>query len=127
MHCVNKAVFGADVETLDSQSFDAVIECSGNPEGLELAVSFVKPEGTIVLKSTYQKTAAIDLSQLVVREVKILGSRCGNMAAALQLLASQKLNLDYLIEKRFALEEGIQALHYASQEALFKVIIECDS
>ena len=40
-------------ESLAPGSADLVVECTGNPEGLALATSAVRPRGTVVLKSTY--------------------------------------------------------------------------
>jgi len=45
---------------------DLVIDATGRPEGLELALRTVRPRGTIVLKSTFAAGAQLDLAPLVI-------------------------------------------------------------
>ena len=54
--------------------YDVVVECTGSPSGFSTALKAVVPLGAIVLKSTYSGDAHINLSPLVVKEVKLLGS-----------------------------------------------------
>ncbi len=61
---------------------DIVVECTGNPSGLDLALKAVRPRGTIVLKSTYAGKAELDVSRIVVDEITLVGSRCGPFAPA---------------------------------------------
>src|SRR5207248_3042431 len=53
---------------------DVVIDCTGSPEALPLALRLVRPRGTIVMKSTCAAPANADLTPLVVNEVTLLGS-----------------------------------------------------
>ena len=45
---------------------DIVIECTGSPAGFAAALRYVRPGGTLVLKSTYHGNLSVDLSGLVV-------------------------------------------------------------
>ena len=56
---------------------DVVVECTGAPEGLAIALALVRPRGTIVLKSTYAGGGPPDLAGAVINEISIVGSRCG--------------------------------------------------
>jgi len=66
---------------------DIVVEATGSPEGLARALELVRPEGTIVLKTTVRDPAPLNLAGCVVDEVRILGSRCGPFRPALEALA----------------------------------------
>src|SRR6266702_8478400 len=55
---------------------DVVIECSGSPQGLELAMRLVRPRGTIVLKSTVADKTTLHLAPIVIDEIRVQGSRC---------------------------------------------------
>ena len=77
----------ARAEGVPARRADVVVECTGSPEGLELARSVVRPRGTIVLKSTYQGDTTLNLSAFVVDEITLVGSRCGPFAPALRALA----------------------------------------
>jgi len=104
--------------------FDVVIEASGSPSGLEAALRTIKPRGTIVLKSTHQEAAQLDISRVVVNEVTIVGSRCGRFDPAIDLLQQAKLDFSPLISNRFALEEGRRAFDEAARSSSMKVILQ---
>ena len=106
-----------------SGSFDVVIEASGSPSGLPLALSIVRPRGTVVLKSTYHRAAELQMSAVVVNEIKIIGSRCGRFRPAIDLLATGDIRLDGLITDRFTLDNGIAAFTTAADPSSLKVIL----
>lgn len=69
------------------ETYEIVVDATGSPEGIELANRLVRRRGTVVLKSTYAQKAALDMSQFVVNEITIVGSRCGPFEPALNLLS----------------------------------------
>ena len=73
--------------------FEVVVEASGSPTGMELALELVRRQGTIVLKSTYAGKHPFDLSLVAVNELKIEGSRCGPFEPALRLLKENRITL----------------------------------
>ncbi len=102
---------------------DVVVECTGNPDGLALARSLVRPRGTIVLKSTYHGDVTVNLSAIVVDEVTLVGSRCGPFAPALAMLAGGAITVTDLIDDRFALADGVRAFARAAEHGVLKVLI----
>jgi len=102
---------------------DVAVECTGNPEGLELARRAVRPRGTIVLKSTYHGRPAVDLSAVVVDEITLVGSRCGPFAKALALLASGRLDVSDLVAAVFPLDQAADAFAAASRPGMLKVLV----
>ena len=78
----------SEAASLPRRRADVVVECTGNPEGLEIARAAVRPRGTIVLKSTYHGRASVDMAPFVVDEISLVGSRCGPFDPALEMLAS---------------------------------------
>lgn len=111
-------------ETFAEDDFDLVIEASGAPSGWQTAVAAVRPQGTIVLKSTYHQDFAFNPSALVVPEVTVVGSRCGPFAPALRLLAQGLVNPWPLISRVFPLAQAVEAFDYAQQKGVLKVLIE---
>jgi alcohol dehydrogenase len=103
---------------------DIVIEASGSPTGLPLALGLVRPKGIIVLKSTHHAETALALAQVVVNEVAIVGSRCGRLSSAIDLLANGKIDISPLISARFRLEEGLMAFKKAAQSDSMKVLLQ---
>jgi threonine dehydrogenase-like Zn-dependent dehydrogenase len=104
---------------------DVAVECTGNPEGLEIARRAVRPRGTIVLKSTYHGRAAIDMAPFVVDEITLVGSRCGPFAPALELLARGAVLPSPLVEARYPLSEAVAAFEHAARPGALKVLVEC--
>lgn len=70
----------------EGETYEIVVEASGSPGGLSLAMALVRKQGTIVLKSTYAGTTQVDMSYFAVNEITVTGSRCGPFEPALRLL-----------------------------------------
>ena len=103
---------------------DLVVECTGAPGGLDTALELVRPRGTIVLKSTYHGSAPVDMTQVVVDEIRLVGSRCGPFPPALWLLESGRVDVLSLIEACYPLAEGLTALKRAGRRGALKVLIQ---
>jgi threonine dehydrogenase-like Zn-dependent dehydrogenase len=58
-----------------------------------------------------------------VDEVTLIGSRCGSFTTALELLAAEKINPRPLIEQTFQLHDGVEAINYAGNPGVLKVLI----
>ncbi len=76
----------AKVTTNTDETFEVVIDAAGTPSGLLSAQKLVRKKGTIVIKSTYAGNIEINMSDFVVNETTIKGSRCGPFEPALKLL-----------------------------------------
>lgn len=103
--------------------FDAAVEATGNPEVLGRLLPLVRPRGTIVLKTTTERPAALDLAPLVIHEQRLVGSRCGRFAPALAVLARGAVDPRPLIEARYRLADGVAALAHASRGGVLKVVV----
>ena len=103
---------------------DVVVECTGSAAGFDLARRFLRPRGTLVLKSTYAGSLTLDMSRVVVDEVTIVGSRCGPFAPALDLLARKLVDVRSLIHARYPLAEGVAAMERAQQPGVLKVLLD---
>jgi threonine dehydrogenase-like Zn-dependent dehydrogenase len=60
---------------------------------------------------------------VVVDEISIVGSRCGRLAPALDLLASNRVSVDDLISDEFSLENGLTAFEHAGKKGVLKVLL----
>jgi threonine dehydrogenase-like Zn-dependent dehydrogenase len=104
--------------------YDAVIEASGSPAGLPLAITLVKPRGKVVLKSTHHGETSFEMSAIVVNEVTIVGSRCGRFAPAVEMLAERAIDVEPFITARFPLEDGVAAFEKAASHNSIKVLLQ---
>ncbi|MDI6761121.1 MAG: alcohol dehydrogenase catalytic domain-containing protein [Candidatus Brocadiaceae bacterium] len=105
------------------QKFDLCIDCTGSPKGLELALDLVRPMGKIVLKSTFARGERLNLSQLVVNEVVLLGSRCGPFKRAIEALQDGAVEVDNMVTKVYNLGEATKAFSLASRKGVLKVVL----
>lgn len=108
---------------LKHEPANVVVEATGSPEGLPLALDLVLPGGAIVLKSTFSQQISADLSRAVVNEISIVGSRCGPFAPALDLLDSGQVDPRSLISATYPLSEAVAALQRAAQHGVLKVLL----
>lgn len=106
-----------------SPGADIVVEATGSPQGLTIATQLVRPRGTIVLKSTYHGEVAVNMTELVIHEISIIGSRCGPFAPALRLLAGGMIEVKPLIHSCFSLDDGMKAMDQAAQPGTLKVLL----
>ncbi|MFH1725139.1 MAG: alcohol dehydrogenase catalytic domain-containing protein [Elusimicrobiota bacterium] len=102
---------------------DVVVDATGRPEGLPLALAHARPRGQLVLKTTAARPPDIDHNQLVINEITIVGSRCGPFGEGLRLLGTGKLRLAPLVHKTFPLDEGLEAFAEAAEPGALKVLI----
>ena len=110
---------------LPAGDYDIVVEASGSPSGLELALTRVRPRGTVVMKSTYVGRYPLDPAVLVVPEVSLVGCRCGPFAGALRLLRDGRVDPRPLIDRTFPLARGLEALAWAQRPGVLKVLLDC--
>ena len=114
-----------EADFVPSAQADVVIDATGSPGGLELAMKEVRPRGTIVLKSTTAAGAGgLDLAPLVINEVTVVGSRCGPVPDALRALLRREVDVSALISRRFPLSEAAAALEAARSSENIKVLID---
>ena len=117
------SVVHAGEQPIADKSFTVVVEATGSPQGLEQALRIVEPRGTVVMKSTFHELARFDTAKLVVDEVTLLGSRCGDFPTAVDLLRGKHVKVDELVSRTFPLEAGLEAFHYLDQTGCLKVLL----
>ncbi len=112
-----------DFDASTRKQWDIVIDATGSSQGLNQAMTLARPRGTIVLKSTMAHAEALDLTPLVIDEITLVGSRCGQFPPALRLLERGVLPLERLIEAVYPLEEAEEAWKRASTPGALKVLL----
>lgn len=107
---------------------DVVVECTGNAEGFALARAFLRARGKLVLKSTYHSSiqvgdGAFNLSEWVVEEITLVGSRCGPFAPALRLMAAGLVDPRPLISATYSIDDAATAMEHAARRGVLKVLV----
>jgi threonine dehydrogenase-like Zn-dependent dehydrogenase len=87
-------------------------ECSADPQALMVLTRAVRAAGTIVAVALGRAPAAFDEHSFVAKGQRMFGA-CAygkrDFAKALELIASEKVNVEPLITKRVPLDEGPEA------------------
>ncbi|MEO0649770.1 MAG: alcohol dehydrogenase catalytic domain-containing protein [Planctomycetota bacterium] len=107
--------------------FPLVVEASGRTTSLPLALDWLEPRGRLVLKTTPESPVELDATRLVVDELRLIGSRCGRFAPALEALASGRIDPRPLITGRYPLSQGEEALGSAFRPGALKVLLDITS
>ena len=101
-----------------------VVEATGSEAGLEAALGLVAPRGTLVLKTTVAGKISVDLAPVVINEVRVVGSRCGDIARAVDALAAGRVDPLPLVEARYPLSRADEAFAHAGRRGALKVLVE---
>ena len=112
------------VSSADKDAYPWVIDCSGSKDGLVAALDATQAQGLLVLKSTVVNAGDVDLSPIMVKELNVLGSRCGPMAKALSWLEAGAMEPPKAVV--FPLGEVEAALDAATDPNYFKVLFNPD-
>lgn len=122
-HCV-ESVDALSVLASKHGRYDLVVEATGSESGLAYAIDFVRPEGTIVVKTTSHKPALINLAKVVVDEISIVGSRCGDIGFALSILEHGLIDVSGLVEAEYVFDQFLSAFEHACRKGSKKVLVK---
>jgi threonine dehydrogenase-like Zn-dependent dehydrogenase len=106
------------------RGYDLVVDATGDSAGLALAIEHVRPLGVVVLKSTVADRHELDHAPLVINEVSVIGSRCGDFPPALEALSTGRVRVEPLIEAVVPLSRGIEALERAGRPGALKILVD---
>ncbi len=89
----------------------AVIDCTGAPEAVGLAMPLVSPGGRIVVVGFPATPGSVDLAQLALREISLVGTMShlvgSDFPRAVRLLVSGELRAGELVTDRIPLEDTV--------------------
>jgi threonine dehydrogenase-like Zn-dependent dehydrogenase len=120
----NWRITAVELNELEPQRAQVVVDCTGQADGFDAALSLVESRGTIILKSTYHGLPQANLTQVAVREIRVVGSRCGPFDAALRLLSAGLVDVKPLIEARYDLDNALAAIEQAGRPGALKVLLD---
>jgi threonine dehydrogenase-like Zn-dependent dehydrogenase len=106
------------------KTYALLVEATGSPTGLTLAQQMTEPRGTLVLKSTFHGVAPVVTWPIVVKELTVVGSRCGPFDKAIALLKSSKIDPRPLITRTLPLKEAPAAIVFAQRPGVMKVLLQ---
>lgn len=110
---------------------DIVMECSGVPVALQQAIEMTRTGGRIVLVGLYEEQVPLNINRIIHKQLSLISSfnkgrkPVGEeIKAAIELLASGKVNAKSLISHQFPLDKIMEAFAVQiNPEKAIKVII----
>jgi len=110
----------AILEATNDQGADVVFEAVGRPETMRETIEIVGHGGNVVLIGLplTQQTVEIDMLSIVMKELKVSGSKASahNIGRVIELFQHGKLNLRDLISHRLPLEQAQRAFELADKK-----------
>jgi len=110
-------------EPMERGYADIVVDATGSYDGFNRALELVRPEGTVILKTTVTHPTAFDMSIPVINEVRVMGSRCGPFRPALNALEEGNIIVSPMVTESYELKDIEKALVRASQKDVMKVLV----
>lgn len=108
----------------DNKSFDVVVEATGRVSGFETSLNLVKPRGVLVLKSTIATGKELNLAPIVIDEITVLGSRCGQFAPALRLMEKNVIDFSKLVSAKLSFDDAILGFEKNKEKNTIKILLE---
>ncbi|MBI1346606.1 alcohol dehydrogenase catalytic domain-containing protein [bacterium] len=105
-------------------SADVVVDCTGTSSGWNAAMEWLRPRGTLVLKTTVAGTQTLNWAPIVINELQVIGSRCGPFVPALKALQQKRVDVEPLISARYPLEAATEAFELVQQRRVLKVLLD---
>ena len=119
---------GVKTELLNSftpeKIYDVVVEATGTASGFETSMALTKPRGILVLKSTVASGKELNLAPIVIDEITVLGSRCGQFPPALRLLKNNRIDFKPFITKIYSIDEALEAFEANKAKESLKILIK---
>ena len=103
--------------------YDVVVEATGTASGFETSMALTKPRGTLVLKSTVASGKELNLAPIVIDEITVLGSRCGQFGPAIRLLENNRIDFKPFISKTYPIDQALEAFEANKSKESVKILI----
>lgn len=111
-------------EFTPKKKYDVVVEATGSASGFETSMSLTKPRGVLVLKSTVATGKELNLAPIVIDEITVLGSRCGQFGPALRLLEKNRIDFSPFISKTYSIDDALEAFEANKSKETLKILIK---
>ncbi len=115
----------ANANDVEPSSFDAVFDVTGSTEAISLAIDLARPRGLVHVKSTPGGIFRVDMTKAVVKELRIVGTRCGryeDFELAKKLLEEGRVRPPPATIIK-GLERSVEAFEVSLRREVFKVLV----
>ncbi|MFC2167991.1 zinc-binding dehydrogenase [Acidobacteriota bacterium] len=117
-----------DIEAREPFLLDAVFECCGDQDALDLAVDLLKPGGTLLIIGIPETERILfDAHKIRRKEIVLQNIRRQNrcVSDAISLIQQNRVNVDFMVTHSFSLNESQEAFELVSNytDGVIKALI----
>ncbi|GCB76464.1 hypothetical protein scyTo_0019144, partial [Scyliorhinus torazame] len=107
---------------------DVTIECTGAEQCVQSGIYATKSGGVLVLIGLGNTNTTAPLIAVTTRELDVRGifRYCNTWPTAINMLASQMVDVKPMITHRFPLDQAIEAFELVKKGTALKVIVQCE-
>jgi L-iditol 2-dehydrogenase len=118
-----------EISKLEPLGVDVVYECAGQQSTIDEGVAMLRPGGKIVLVGIPRENRiSVSIDQIRRKEITIVNIRRQNRCTehSIELIASKKANIDFMVTHKFAFKDAIKAFEIAAgyKDGVIKAMIE---
>lgn len=119
----------SQISRLEPLGVDVVYECAGQQSTVDEAVEILRPGGKLVLVGIPRiDRVSFSIDKIRRKEITIINIRRQNRTTkeTIELLASKKINIDFLVTHRFKFEDSIKAFELVAgyKDGVIKAMVE---
>jgi L-iditol 2-dehydrogenase len=119
------------IKNIEPDQLDAVFECCGQQEALDQAVDLLKPGGKLIIVGIPEPNEiSFNINKIRRKEISIQNVRRQNncMQKAIDLIASGKINVDFMATHNFKLKDASLAFEFVEgyRDGVIKAMIGFD-
>jgi L-iditol 2-dehydrogenase len=117
------------ISKLEPLGIDVVYECAGRQSTIDEGIELLRPGGKLVLVGIPREDRiSFSIDKIRRKEITIINIRRQNRSTeeAIELLASKKVNIDFMITHKFKFEDSIKAFKIVAgyKDGVIKAMIE---
>jgi L-iditol 2-dehydrogenase len=118
-----------EISKIEPLGVDVVYECAGQQSTIDEGIGLLRPGGKIILVGIPRENRiSVSIDQTRRKEITIVNIRRQNRSTedAIELLATKKANVDFMVTHRFAFKDAIKAFELAAgyKDGVIKAMIE---
>jgi 2-desacetyl-2-hydroxyethyl bacteriochlorophyllide A dehydrogenase len=121
-----KGIALAVSEATNGKGVDIVIEATGNPEVVDVALSSAKAACKVIFAGAFGSPAQVNMTNIVRKDLTVKGAWLypNKYNETLRLVSESKINLRDYISHRFKLNEATKAFEAAQEPSTTKVVLQ---
>jgi len=118
-----------EINKIEPGGVDVVFECAGQQSTIDEGIEILRPGGKLVLVGIpREERISFSIDKIRRKEITIINIRRQNLTTkeSIDLLASKKVNVDFLVTHKFKFKDSVKAFETAAgyKDGVIKAMVE---